>query len=162
MIPNSKLRQIIYPLFSFTLLCSICSYIDFEFQYPIASDLNISKIFILTYQPLSCYIFASLDLWSSLAVKTLDSHSITESTGSTAVLPAHSVVFSTSSLPLCLTVSVVSRPLCLPNFDVPTQTFVFKSIQNYSVPLFGEGGHRPDVISMYNPCNNVSAEDSQW
>lgn len=117
--------------------------IDFEFQYPFACYLNISKIFILTYQPLSFYRFASLDLWSPLTIETLDSHSITQLTGSTTMLPAQSVEFCTSSPSFYLTVSVVSCPLCLPNFDVPTQTFVFKSIQNSSCPfkkfLVGEG-----------------------
>ena len=70
---------------------------------------------------------------------------------------------------------MVSCPLCLPNFDVPTQAFVYKSVQNSSGPFLflgvcvcvcvvvvGERGDNPDVILMNSPCNNMGAEYSQY
>lgn len=86
----------VFPSFCFMLLWSVYSYIYFEFQHPTAHYLNISNIFILTYQLLSFYKFSSLDLWSSGTTETCDAHSITELTGSTTTWPACSAQWSFS------------------------------------------------------------------
>lgn len=148
-IPNSMLT-LFSPPFSFMLLHSVCECIYSEFQYPITRYL---KGFKNIYPHPSAPVLPQILFTWPLVFFT---HRNTwllfhyELTGSATTMPAYSMEVFTSSPSLCLTVSVVSRPLCyLPNFDAPSQTFVFQYIQNSSCQ---GGGERESISLVSYPC----------